>query len=129
MSGIQRFRGGAMPQHIQAASLQRSLAILLSAECQQFYIQDEYAERNLDWDEESSRDRLALAPGTINVGTISDGVLPVELEISPSPPSLDLDLWDRVIECGISLPSGRVILGGCFDEPEKSARLHVCPGH
>lgn len=102
----------------------------LFADYFQFYIQDEHADGNLGdaWTEQAVNDLLALAPGTIGVGTVRDMDVPVEVEILNVPPNNNLSLWDHVMECGIDVPSGRLVIAGCTDYFPDAARLDVAPG-
>jgi hypothetical protein len=58
----------------------------------QFYIQDEAATRNLSriWDEEATARMLAIAPGTIGIGTARNMDVPVAVEIRDQEPGDDV---------------------------------------
>jgi|ERR1051325_1809695 hypothetical protein len=102
----------------------------LFADYFQFYLQDEGADGNLGdaWTDTAVNDLLALAPGTIGVGTVRNMDVPVEIEIVNGPPQNDLAQWDHVMECGIDVPSGRLVIAGCTDYFPDAARLNIAPG-
>ena len=102
----------------------------LFADYFQFYLQDECADGNLGdaWTDTAVNDLLALAPGTIGVGTVRNMDVPVEVEILDGPPQNDLAQWDHVMECGIVVPSGRLVIAGCTDYFPDAARLNIASG-
>jgi hypothetical protein len=102
----------------------------LFADYFQFCLQDESAEGNLggSWTDEAVARLLALAPGTIGVGTVRNMDVPVDLELRDSPPDDDLSMWDLVNECSIEVPSGRIVVAGCTDYFPDAAWIEVPPG-
>jgi len=102
----------------------------LFADYHQFYLQDEEADGNLSnsWTEQATKDLLALAPGTIGVGTVRDMDVPVIVEVHDSEPTEDLTSWHHVTECSIDIPSGKVVVAGCTDYFPDAARISVEPG-
>jgi len=103
----------------------------LFADYFQFYLQDENAKGDLSesWTKEAVTILLALAPGTIGVGTVRNMFVPVTVDVVDAPPALDLSKWDHVVECDIDLPSGRVVVAGCTEYFPDAARIRVTPGH
>jgi hypothetical protein len=65
----------------------------LFADCYQFYLQDEDADGDLSdsWNEQAVKNLLAVAPGTIGVGTVRNMDVPVEVEIRDSAPENTVD--------------------------------------
>jgi hypothetical protein len=102
----------------------------LFANYHQFYLQDEQADGNLgdSWTPEATARLLAVAPGTIGVGTVRNMTVPVDVEILDGPPEATLDEWDQVNECSIEVFSGRIVIAGCTDYFPNAARLIVTPG-
>ncbi len=102
----------------------------LFADYFQFYLQDEAAEGNLGeaWTDQAVEDLLALAPGTIGVGTVRNMEVPVSLEITSAAPALELEDWDHAVECDIDVPTGRLVIAGCTDYFPDAARIMVEPG-
>jgi len=103
----------------------------LFADYFQFYLQDERAKGDLSdaWTEQAVADLLALAPGTIGVGTVRNMEVPVQVEIAAAVPPIRLDGWDHAVECDIEVPSGRLVIAGCTDYFPDAARIPVEPGH
>jgi hypothetical protein len=69
----------------------------LFADYFQFYLQDEQADGDLSesWTKEATENLLALAPGTIGVGTVRNMTVPVMVEVRDSPPAAsDNSAWD-----------------------------------
>lgn len=102
----------------------------LFADYHQFYLQDEKAKGDLSeaWTEKATADHLAIAPGTIGVGTLRNVTVPVLIEVLASEPEEDLDRWDQVCECSIEIPSGRLVVAGCTDYFPDATRISVAPG-
>jgi hypothetical protein len=103
----------------------------LFADYFQFYLQDEQADGDLSeaWTEEACNAGLALAPGTIGVGTARNMTVPVTVEVWDGAPPLDnLEEWDRVNECSIEIPSSRIVIAGCTDYFPEAARIPVTAG-
>jgi hypothetical protein len=67
----------------------RSFNFSLFADYFQFYLQDEAASGDLSqsWNEEATGRLLAIAPGTIGVGTVRNSSVPVLLEIHDQEPN------------------------------------------
>lgn len=107
----------------------RQFAYELFADYFQFYLQDEKADGNLgdSWGEEAVARLLAIAPGTIGIGTVRNMDVPVILEIHDAEPESDFDLWDQVTECSLDVPSGRIVIAGCMDYFPDAARIEVEP--
>ena len=103
----------------------------LFADYFQFYLQDEAMEGDLSnaWTEQAVADLLALAPGTIGIGTIRNTDVPVTVQVAAAEPPLELEGWDHVVECDLDVPSGRIVVAGCTDYFPTAARIHVEPGH
>ena len=102
----------------------------LLADYFQFYLQDEDVTGDLSdsWTEEAVNRLLAIAPGTIGVGTARNMIVPVEIEISDVEPNEETDAWDQVNECSLEVQSGRIVVAGCTDYFPDAARIDVAPG-
>lgn len=104
----------------------------LFADYFQFYLQDEQAEGDLSnsWTPEAVKILLALAPGTIGVGTVRNMDVPVTVEVQQTTPrEEDFSIWDQVNECSIDVPSGTLVIAGCTDYFPEAARILLAPGH
>ena len=51
------------------------------------------------------------------------------VEVHEAEPPVELAEWDRVTECGIDVPTGRVVVAGCTDYFHDAVRIEVEPGH
>src|SRR5262249_35545510 len=71
---------------------------------------------------------LALAPGTVGVGTLRNTTVPVDIEVCDTPFEESLDAWDQVNECSIQINSGRIVVAGCTDYFPDAARIVLQPG-
>lgn len=112
------------------AGLPRHAKLTIFADYFQFYIQDEQASGDLSnsWSPEAVERLLALAPGTVGVGTVRNMNVPVLLEFHETAPQLDAESWDQVNECSIALPSGRLVVAGCTDYFPDARRFDLPPG-
>lgn len=80
------------------------------------------------WTQEATDRMLAIAPGTIGVGTVRDMRVPVIVEVSDAEPLEDTITWDQVNECTLEVQSGRIVVAGCTDYFQDAARIEVSPG-
>jgi hypothetical protein len=71
---------------------------------------------------------LAIAPGTIGVGTVRNMDVPVLSEIHDQEPKDDFCEWDHVVEASLDVRSGRIAIAGCTDYFPDAARIEVPPG-
>lgn len=102
----------------------------LVADYYQFYLQDESAKGDLSasWTQEAVDRLLAVAPGTIGVGTVRNMTVPVLVEVADMEPDEDSTGWDQVNECSLEVQSGRIGVAGCTDYFPDAARIEVSPG-
>ena len=108
----------------------RSLELSLFADYFQFYIQDEAANGDLSesWNEEATARLLAVAPGTIGIGTVRNMNVPVAVEVHDREPNDDSSEWDHVVEAELNVASGRIVVAGCTDYFPDAKRVEVSPG-
>lgn len=102
----------------------------LFADYFQFYIQDEKADGDLSeaWNDEATKNMIALAPGTIGVGTARNMDVPVEITISDNEPKNNYDEYDKINECSIEIKSGKLVIAGCTDYFADAKRIEINPG-
>ena len=95
----------------------KSFKLSLFADYFQFYIQDETVTGDLSdaWNEEAVDRLLAIAPGTIGIGTVRNMDVPVVVEIRDREPDDDSSEWDHVVEASLEVTSGRTVIAGCID--------------
>lgn len=108
----------------------RTHRLELFADYFQFYLQDEDAEGDLSnsWNDEAFACLLALAPGTVGVGTVRNVDVQVSVEVLEAEPSFDLRQWDMVNECELQVASGRIVIAGCTEYFPDAQRIEVTPG-
>jgi hypothetical protein len=102
----------------------------LFADYYQFYLQDESVKGDLSesWSEEAVTRLLAVAPGTVGVGTLRNMVVPVTVELFDAQPESDLEEWDHVAECSLEVSTGRIVIAGCTDYFPDASRIDAEPG-
>lgn len=104
----------------------------LFADYFQFYIQDEKVDGNLSdsWTQEAIDRLLALAPGTIGVGTVRNMDVPVTVKLFDSDPSIlgDLESIGQINECDLVTTSDKLALAGCTDYLPDAKRIEVEKG-
>lgn len=108
----------------------KQFKLKLFADYNQFYIQDEKAEGDLSgsWTNEATANLLAVAPGTVGVGTVRNMDVPVVVEIYEVDPGFTSADWDHVNECSIDVPSGKLVVAGCTDYFPDAKRIDLTPG-
>jgi hypothetical protein len=109
--------------------MMRGFEYKLFADYYQFYLQDECVTGDLSdsWTQEAIDRLLAVAPGTIGVGTVRNMTVPVVVEIADTEPDEDTTKWDQVNECSFEVQSGRIVVAGCTDYFPEAARIDVEP--
>lgn len=102
----------------------------LFADYFQFYIQDEQADCDLSevWNDESTKNMVALAPGLIGIGTTKNIGVPVEIIISDNKPENNPDEYDRINECSIEIKSEKLVVAGSTDYFPDAKRIEISPG-
>ena len=102
----------------------------LFADYFQFYLQDEAVDGSLSdaWTDEAVARLLAVAPGTVGVGTVRNMEVPVTLEVMPVAPPLNVAAYDHVVECSLSVGGEQLVIAGCTDYFPDAARIVVAPG-
>jgi hypothetical protein len=96
----------------------------------QFYIQDESAEGNLSdsWDEQAVTRLLAVASGTVGIGTVRNVDVEVSVEILSKEIRPELKDCDHAVECTIEVKSHALVIAGCTDYFPDAKRIPVIPG-
>lgn len=104
--------------------------LTLFADYHQFYIQDENVDGNLSeaWSDEAVERLLAVAPGTVVIGTVRNFDVPVTIAVLEREPVLDADKFDQVVECSIAVESGTIVVAGCTDYFPDAARIKLSAG-
>jgi len=104
--------------------------LTLFADYHQFYIQDEKVDGNLSdaWTDEAVERLLAVAPGTVGIGTVRNVDVPVTIAVLEQEPVLDADKFDHVVECSIVVESGVIVAAGCTDYLPDATRIKTPSG-
>src|SRR5579863_3707990 len=104
--------------------------INLFADYYQFYLQDEPANGDLStaWTNEAVARLLAVGPGVVGVGTVRNTNVPVTVSILGAEPPVELGAFDHVVECSLSVESGRIVVAGCTDYFPDALRIEAPPG-
>jgi len=112
------------------SKLNQRFEFKLFADYFHFYLQDESVKADLSesWTQEAVDRLLAIAPGTIGVGTVRNMNVPVLVEIAEVAPEDDTTQWDQVNECDFEVQSGRVVIAGCTDYYPDAERIELSPG-
>jgi hypothetical protein len=109
--------------------MMRRFEYKLLADYYQFYLQDECVTGDLSssWTQDAVDRLLAVAPGTIGIGTVRNMTVPVVVEVADTEPDEDMTSWDQVNECDFEVQSGRIVVAGCTDYFPEAARIDVEP--
>ena len=99
----------------------------------QFYIQDEGAEGDLSsqWTTEAVDRLLAIADGTIGIGTVRNVTVPVIVKIFESEPPVytnNENVISQINVCDIEVSSGKIVIAGCTDYFPEAKRIELKNG-
>ncbi len=98
----------------------------------QVYLQDDNTEipEMGPWrtGKETWKRRLAVAPGLIAVDTASYRFVPVVVEVLDQEPNEDFDAWEHVVEGGVAVKSGRLVVYGPTQDFRGANRLPLPVG-
>ena len=102
----------------------------LFADYFQFYLQDEAIDGDLSdsWTDEAVARLLAVAPGTVGVGTVRNMEVPVTLEVFASEPPVNVMAYDHIVEGSLSVSGKNLVIAGCTDYFPEAARIQIEPG-
>lgn len=127
LRALQKLFGG---DKIERPQLPLRREFELFADYFQFYVCDQRFQTDTAtiWNDEMSALMLATGPDLIAVGTARNMDVPVSLEILDAEPVPQLDAWDQVIDCGLAIPSGALILFGCTENPGDAPIIRLEPG-
>lgn len=99
----------------------------LFADYSQFYLQDEPASGDLSdaWTEDAVERLLAVAPGVVGVGTITNGNVPVAIQVLEHEPAQSGTSYDQINECSLEVAEGPLVVAGCTDYFPEAARIPI----
>lgn len=104
--------------------------LTLFADYHQFHIQDETADGNLAdaWTDDAMERLLAVAPGTVGIGTVRNVDVPVTISVLEREPVFEPEKFDQVVECSVAVESGSLVAAGCTDYFPDAVRIKIPPG-
>lgn len=104
--------------------------LTLFADYHQFYIQDESVDGNLSdaWTDDAVKHLLAVAPGTVGIGTVRNVDVPVTISILEREPVFDPEEFDQVVECSVAVESGSIVAAGCTEYFPDAMRIKIPSG-
>lgn len=104
--------------------------LTLFADYHQFYIQDENVDGNLSdaWTDDAVERLLAVAPGTVGIGTVRNVDVPVTISVLEQEPVFDPEKFDQVVECSVAIESGMIVAAGCTDYFPDAVRIKIPTG-
>ena len=79
------------------------------------------------WTDGATERLLALAPGTVGIGTARNVDVPVTISILEREPMFDSEKFDHVVECSMVVASGSIVAVGCTDYFPDAARIKMAP--
>ncbi|WP_063672410.1 hypothetical protein [Dyella thiooxydans] len=99
----------------------------LLADYFQFYLQDEPASGDLSdaWTEDAVERLLAVAPGVVGVGTITNGNVPVTIQVLDHEPAQSGASYDQINECSLEVAEGPLVVAGCTDYFPEAVRIPI----
>jgi hypothetical protein len=103
----------------------------LFADYFQFYLQDDdttFGDLSDSWDDDATTRLLAVAPGTVGIGTVRYSVVGVTLVVSEDEPKLYPETYDNVVEADLEITTGQIVVAGCTDYFSDARRIQLRPG-
>jgi hypothetical protein len=102
---------------------------MIFADYHQFYLEDSDAgeRETTPWTDDDVLRRVHLETTAIYFATARAMEVPVQIELHDSPPALNLDEADHVVDASLRT-SGEIVVAGCTDYVPDAARVTVPPG-
>jgi hypothetical protein len=110
------------------AALVQRVALTLMAEAHQFYLEDSGAEGDAAevWNGTTAENWFGAVPGLVVVGTGTQGVVAVQVELWDGEPELDNDQHDHLGETSLQIRSGTLLVTECQGDP-RLVEINVDP--
>ncbi|ELP64652.1 hypothetical protein ACKI1I_03485 [Streptomyces turgidiscabies] len=80
------------------------------------------------WTDQAVVDHLAVAGGALGIGTVVNVNVSVTVVVLPEKPSDDSSEFDHVVEAGLDVSSGRLVVLGCTEYAPDAATFEVTSG-
>ncbi|TDT24015.1 hypothetical protein EV562_11939 [Streptomyces sp. BK208] len=107
-----------------------STELTLFADYFQIHVCDADADGDLSdaWTGQAVADHLAVAQDALGIGTVVNVDVSVTVVLLPQEPEDDSSEFDHVVEAGLEVSSGRLMVLGCTDYGPGAATFEVPPG-
>ncbi|MGW9133070.1 hypothetical protein [Streptomyces sp. NPDC055681] len=104
--------------------------LTLFADYFQIHVSDADSDGDLSdaWTDQAVADHLAVAQGALGIGTAVNVNVSVTVFILPQEPSDDSSEFDHVVEAGLEVSLGRLMVLGCTDYAPDAATFEVPSG-
>ena len=108
----------------------KSYQLEIFADYNQVLLHDEAIEDDVSesWDEKAYKQMVDVSNGVVSLATARNLDVPIEVVVCDIEPSEDTGSWDHVVQCGINLPTGRLIVRGVSDYLPDTKRIELKPG-
>ncbi|MFB6958425.1 hypothetical protein ACFCYB_15670 [Streptomyces sp. NPDC056309] len=102
----------------------------LFADYFQIHVQDDESEGDLSdvWTEQAVLDALGVTEDALAIGTAVNVTVAVSVHVLAERPGDDSGEFDHVVEAGLNLASGRLVVLGCTDYLPDAARFDMPAG-
>ncbi|MEU5141936.1 hypothetical protein [Streptomyces sp. NPDC021139] len=80
------------------------------------------------WTKQAMADHLAVADDALGISTVVNVNVSVTVVVLPQEPSDDSSAFDHVVEAGLHVPSGRLMVMGCTDYGPDAPTFEVASG-
>ncbi|MFF2774012.1 hypothetical protein ACFVU3_03815 [Streptomyces sp. NPDC058052] len=104
--------------------------LALFADYFQIHVLDDGSDADLGgaWTEQAVLDGLGVADGGLALGTAVNVTVAVSVQVLAAEPDDDRDDFDHVVEAGLDVASGRLVVLGCTDYLPDAARFALPAG-
>lgn len=99
------------------------------------YFQILLRDANADWEDLAEKwtatsvsEMFVQGDGWVAIGTARNMFVPVTVATADEEPALDLAPWDRIVDSGIALPSGQLIVSGVTDNGRSGGEIKLPAG-
>ncbi|MFJ6075130.1 hypothetical protein ACIQFU_30630 [Streptomyces sp. NPDC093065] len=89
---------------------------------------DGHGDLSESWTQQAVADHLAVAQDALGIGTTVNVNVFVTVALLSQEPSDDSPAFDHVVEAGLDVPSGRLMVLGCTDYGPDAATFDVASG-
>jgi hypothetical protein len=104
--------------------------LTLFADYFQIHVSDADSDGDLSdaWTDQAVADHLAVAQDALGIGTAVNVNVSVTVVVLPQEPSDDSSEFDHVVEAGLDVSLGHLVVLGCTDYAPDAATFEVPPG-